>query len=187
MTYAENLENLKDISENSSYTFIKADISDKNQIEEIFRSYDIDALINFATESHVDKSIDEQNVFLTSNVIGTQVLLDVAKMQWNFDFITENHIVKNLPFKPDVIITYWTKFAFNQKLVYKLSRTFEVPVLCFMMDMAPMTGGCHYANDCERYRGKCGSCLTLNSDKDRDLSKGVFFQKRIKIQDTKWE
>lgn len=82
LTYAGNLENLKDISENQNYTFIKADIRDRAKIDEIFTSYSIDTVVNFAAESHVDRSIVEPEVFLTTNIIGTQVLLDIAKKHW---------------------------------------------------------------------------------------------------------
>lgn len=85
LTYAGNLENLKDISDNSNYTFIKADIRDRVKIDEIFSSYDIDTVVNFAAESHVDRSIEEPEVFLTTNIIGTQVLLDVAKKHWKIN------------------------------------------------------------------------------------------------------
>ena len=82
LTYAGNLENLKDVSDNTNYTFIKADIRDREKIDEVFSSYDIDSVVNFAAESHVDRSIEEPEVFLTTNIIGTQVLLDVAKKHW---------------------------------------------------------------------------------------------------------
>ncbi len=82
LTYAGNLENLKDISIEAKYSFIKADIRDRNKIDKIFNSYNINAVINFAAESHVDRSIEEPEVFLTTNIIGTQVLLDVAKKYW---------------------------------------------------------------------------------------------------------
>jgi len=82
LTYAGNLENLKDIADNLNYIFIKADIRDKEKIDEIFASYGIDTVVNFAAESHVDRSIVEPEVFLTTNVIGTQTLLDVAKKYW---------------------------------------------------------------------------------------------------------
>ena len=82
LTYAGNLENLKDVSDNPNYVFIKADIRDRARMEEIFGSYHIDTVVNFAAESHVDRSIEEPEVFLTTNVIGTQVLLDTAKKYW---------------------------------------------------------------------------------------------------------
>lgn len=82
LTYAGNLENLKDIADNPNYIFIRADIRDREKIDEIFSTYDIDAVVNLAAESHVDRSIVEPEIFLTTNIIGTQVLLDVAKKYW---------------------------------------------------------------------------------------------------------
>lgn len=82
LTYAGNLENLKDIDGNPNYEFIKVDIRDREKIEEIFESNDITSVVNFAAESHVDRSIEEPEVFLTTNIIGTQVLLDTAKKYW---------------------------------------------------------------------------------------------------------
>ncbi len=82
LTYAGNLENLKDIVDNPNYIFIRADIRDREKIDEIFSAYDIDAVVNFAAESHVDRSIVEPEIFLTTNIIGTQVLLDIAKQYW---------------------------------------------------------------------------------------------------------
>jgi dTDP-glucose 4,6-dehydratase len=82
LTYAGNLENLKDIVDNPNNVFIRADIRDRDKIDEIFASYNIDTVVNFAAESHVDRSIVEPEVFLTTNIIGTQVLLDVAKKYW---------------------------------------------------------------------------------------------------------
>jgi len=82
LTYAGNLENLKGIEDNKNHTFVKADIRDRDKIEEIFEKHDITSVVNFAAESHVDRSIEEPEVFLTTNVIGTQVLLDTAKKYW---------------------------------------------------------------------------------------------------------
>ncbi len=82
LTYAGNLENLMDIVNNKNYTFIKSDIRDREKIDEIFTTYNIDTVVNFAAESHVDRSIVEPEIFLTTNIMGTQVLLDVAKIHW---------------------------------------------------------------------------------------------------------
>lgn len=82
LTYAGNLENLKDVKDNPNYTFVKADIRDRAKIDEIFVTYGIDAVVNFAAESHVDRSIVEPEIFLTTNVYGTQVLIDIAKKYW---------------------------------------------------------------------------------------------------------
>jgi dTDP-glucose 4,6-dehydratase len=85
LTYAGNLENLKDIVDNPNYVFIRADIRDREKIDDIFASYGIDTVVNFAAESHVDRSIVEPEVFLTTNIIGTQVLLDTAKKYWKIN------------------------------------------------------------------------------------------------------
>ena len=85
LTYAGNLENLKDIDGSSNYEFIKVDIRDREKIEEIFENNDIASVVNFAAESHVDRSIEEPEVFLTTNIIGTQVLLDTAKKYWKIN------------------------------------------------------------------------------------------------------
>jgi dTDP-glucose 4,6-dehydratase len=85
LTYAGNLENLKDVSDSPNYSFIKVDIRDKGKIDEIFSSHNVDAVVNFAAESHVDRSIEDPEVFLTTNVFGTQVLLDVAKRYWKIN------------------------------------------------------------------------------------------------------
>lgn len=82
LTYAGNLENLKGVESNTNYKFIKVNIADRDKIDEVFTAYDINAIINFAAESHVDRSIEEPEVFLTTNIIGTQVLLDTAKKYW---------------------------------------------------------------------------------------------------------
>lgn len=82
LTYAGNLENLRDIENNEKYTFIKGDIADVQLIDEIFMKYEIDTVVNFAAESHVDRSIENPEIFLMTNVRGTQVLLDTAKRHW---------------------------------------------------------------------------------------------------------
>ena len=82
LTYAGNLENLKDIDSNPNYEFVQVDIRDRVKIEDIFKNNDIASVINFAAESHVDRSIEEPEVFLTTNIIGTQVLLDTVKKYW---------------------------------------------------------------------------------------------------------
>ncbi len=79
LTYAGNLENLKDIENRDNYTFIKADITDKDAIMKIFEENDIDRVVHFAAESHVDRSIKNPEVFVKTNVLGTAVMLNCAK------------------------------------------------------------------------------------------------------------
>lgn len=82
LTYAGNLENLKCVEQNPNYSFIKVDIRNKTDVSSIFDSYPIDWVVNFAAESHVDRSILNPEDFLTTNIIGTQVLLEAAKQHW---------------------------------------------------------------------------------------------------------
>jgi dTDP-glucose 4,6-dehydratase len=77
LTYCGNLENLKEIEDNPNYTFIKGDITHKELIYKT--ASDIDYIINFAAESHVDRSIEDPEIFIKSNILGTQVLLEAAK------------------------------------------------------------------------------------------------------------
>ena len=82
LTYAGNLENLKDIEDRENYTFIRADICDSDTIMKIFEENDIDRVVHFAAESHVDRSIRNPEVFVKTNVLGTLVMLNAAKAAW---------------------------------------------------------------------------------------------------------
>ncbi len=77
LTYAGCLENLDDVSSDSRYTFVKGDINDANIVNEVMK--DVDAVVNFAAESHVDRSIDNPSLFLETNIFGTYTLLQSAK------------------------------------------------------------------------------------------------------------
>lgn len=79
LTYAGNLENLKDIEELSNYKFVKGDIADRQFINQLFKEEKFDYVLNFAAESHVDRSITNPDIFIQTNIQGTQVLLDAAK------------------------------------------------------------------------------------------------------------
>lgn len=82
LTYAGNLENLKDVENNPNYVLVKGDIRDRELLEELFQKYEITGVINFAAESHVDRSIEDPEIFLLTNILGTQALLDTAKRHW---------------------------------------------------------------------------------------------------------
>ncbi len=82
LTYAGDLENLKEVEENDNYTFIKGNICNRELVEFIFDTYDIRGIIHFAAESHVDNSIKNPGVFIETNVNGTFTLLDVAYKKW---------------------------------------------------------------------------------------------------------
>ena len=86
LTYAGNLENLADIELNfqssGRYTFVKGDICNKRLLKELFSTYQFDAVIHLAAESHVDRSIENPQAFLETNILGTAALLDAAKHSW---------------------------------------------------------------------------------------------------------
>ena len=82
LTYAGNPENLKEIETRDNYTFVKADITDKEAVSRIFAENDIDTVVHFAAESHVDRSITDPEVFVRTNVLGTATLLNAARAAW---------------------------------------------------------------------------------------------------------
>lgn len=79
LTYAGNLENLEDVQGNPNYTFVKGNIANRELVDELVKKHTIDVIVNFAAESHVDRSITEPDAFVKNNILGTQALLDVAK------------------------------------------------------------------------------------------------------------
>jgi dTDP-glucose 4,6-dehydratase len=82
LTYAGNLENLKSIENDKRHIFVQGNICDKELVEELFEKYEIDYVVNFAAESHVDRSITNPEIFVETNVIGTTNLLNCAKNAW---------------------------------------------------------------------------------------------------------
>lgn len=82
LTYAGNLENLKSVEGNPNYSFVQADICDKAAISKLFCENDIDYVVNFAAESHVDRSISDPEIFVKTNVLGTVNMLQCAKEAW---------------------------------------------------------------------------------------------------------
>ena len=83
LTYAGNPDNLVTIEKDKRYTFVKGDIADASLAEKLFKHYDFDAVVHFAAESHVDRSIIGPEIFVMTNVLGTQVLLEAARKEWN--------------------------------------------------------------------------------------------------------
>lgn len=82
LTYAGNLENLEAVEQHPRYTFIKGDVRDEALVDRIFTEHQIDTVVHFAAETHVDRSVTDPQIFLTTNIFGTQVLLDAAKKHW---------------------------------------------------------------------------------------------------------
>jgi len=86
LTYAGNLENLKDIEKKPNYEFVKGDIVDANFLQKLFTKYQFDGVIHLAAESHVDRSISNPTEFIYTNIVGTVNLLNAAKHCWKNDF-----------------------------------------------------------------------------------------------------
>ena len=86
LTYAGNLDNLKQVEGNSRYQFVKGDICDSGLVSRLFREFDFDGVVHFAAESHVDRSITGPEQFVKTNVLGTLVLLQAAKESWEGSF-----------------------------------------------------------------------------------------------------
>ena len=83
LTYAGNLENLRDIEQDRRYTFVKGDIRDEEQVRGALRRFEVDTVVNFAAETHVDRSILTPDSFVSVNVLGTQTLLECCRQYWS--------------------------------------------------------------------------------------------------------
>jgi dTDP-glucose 4,6-dehydratase len=110
LTYAGNLENLKGVDDKPNYHFVKGDMANRELVEYIFERFKPCYVVNFAAESHVDRSIEGPEIFIKTNVYGTQVLLDVAKEYWQkneiFDSarflqISTDEVYGSLPLESD--------------------------------------------------------------------------------------
>ena len=122
LTYAGNLENLKSVEGRKNYTFVKADICDKEAIRKIFAKNDIDRVIHFAAESHVDRSIKEPELFVKTNVLGTANMLNCAKEAWElpdgtfkpgkkFHHVSTDEVYGSLPEDPNAYFYETTPYA----------------------------------------------------------------------------
>jgi len=138
LTYAGNLENLRDIENNHNYKFIKGDIADRKIIDEIFKSRKIDAVINFAAESHVDRSIEDPGVFIQTDIYGTYVLLEAVKKYDSKIFlqISTDEVygsIENGSFKEDDPLKpnspYSASKAGAEMIVRSFYKTYKTPVI----------------------------------------------------------
>lgn len=108
LTYAGNLETLTEAMKNENFRFVKGDITDRNAVYALFEEEHFDAVVNFAAESHVDRSIDEPEIFLKTNILGTQVLLDACRQYGNIRFhqVSTDEVYGDLPLdRPDLFFT----------------------------------------------------------------------------------
>jgi len=141
LTYAGNMETLTNVLENSAFHFIRADIRDRKDIFDLFESERPDMVVNFAAESHVDRSIENPALFLETNVMGTQVLLDACRKYGvgRFHQVSTDEVYGDLPLeRPDLFFTeetpihasspYSASKAAADLLALAYHRTFGVPV-----------------------------------------------------------
>lgn len=141
LTYAGNLETLKEVANKPNYKFVKGDIADRTFIMELFEKEKFDIVVNFAAESHVDRSITDPGIFVQTNVMGTQVLLDAAKATGvkRYHQVSTDEVYGDLPLdRPDLFFTeetplhtsspYSSSKASADLFVLSYYRTFGLPV-----------------------------------------------------------
>ncbi len=141
LTYAGNLETLKSVLEDSRLRFVHRDITDREAVYHLFEEENFDAVVNFAAESHVDRSIDTPEVFLKTNILGTQVLLDACNRfgTGRYHQVSTDEVYGDLPLdRPDLFFTeetpihtsspYSASKASADLLVTAYYRTYGTPV-----------------------------------------------------------
>lgn len=141
LTYAGNLATLEKAMQNPNFRFFKGDITDRKAVYGLFEEEKFDAVINFAAESHVDRSIEAPEVFLKTNILGTQVLLDAARKYGNIRYhqVSTDEVYGDLPLdRPDLFFTeetpihtsspYSASKASADLLVMAYYRTYGLPV-----------------------------------------------------------
>ncbi|WP_434309632.1 dTDP-glucose 4,6-dehydratase [Hominifimenecus sp. rT4P-3] len=141
LTYAGNLETLKPVEGRSNYHFVRGDISDRPFIMELFEKEGFDIVVNFAAESHVDRSIEEPEAFVKTNVLGTQVLLDASRKYGvkRYHQVSTDEVYGDLPLdRPDLFFTeetplhtsspYSSSKASADLFVLAYYRTYGLPV-----------------------------------------------------------
>jgi dTDP-glucose 4,6-dehydratase len=138
LTYAGNLQNLKDVENNKNYGFVKGDIADRKAVSDIFRKNRIDAVINFAAESHVDRSIEDPGVFIQTDIYGTFMLLEAVKQYRSSIFlqistdevygsIEDGSFKEGDPLKPNS--PYSASKAGAEMIVRSFYKTYGTPVI----------------------------------------------------------
>ena len=141
LTYAGNLETLEKAMQNPNFRFFKGDITDRKAVYGLFEEESFNAVVNFAAESHVDRSIEAPEVFLKTNILGTQVLLDAARKYGNIRYhqVSTDEVYGDLPLdRPDLFFTeetpihtsspYSASKASADLLVMAYFRTYGLPV-----------------------------------------------------------
>ncbi len=141
LTYAGNLSTLEPVMENHNFRFVKADICDREAVYKLFEEETPDMVVNFAAESHVDRSIENPGIFLETNIMGTAVLMDACRKYGirRFHQVSTDEVYGDLPLdRPDMLFTeetplhtsspYSSSKASADLLVLSYHRTYKLPV-----------------------------------------------------------
>lgn len=141
LTYAGNLSTLEKVNDNKNFRFVKADICDRQAVYKLFEEENPDIVVNFAAESHVDRSIETPEIFLQTNIIGTAVLMDACRKYGikRYHQVSTDEVYGDLPLdRPDLFFTentplhtsspYSSSKASADLLVLSYYRTFGLPV-----------------------------------------------------------
>ncbi|MCF6255900.1 MAG: glycosyltransferase [Gammaproteobacteria bacterium] len=102
----------------------------------------------------------------------------------NINFYSGRELLKKMPFKPDVIIVGWVDGFITPKILHDLSRVINVPIIWYLMDMAPLTGGCHFSWGCIKYMDGCGGCPAIESGHENDASRKNILVKQNLMEKT---
>lgn len=132
LTYAGNLETLEDALKNPKVKFIKGDIADRQAVFEMFEQEKFDIVVNFAAESHVDRSIENPGIFLVSNIIGTQTLLDACRKYGiqRYHQVSTDEVYGDLPLdRPDLFFTETTLLQRLHRIPHQKHRRIFLPLL----------------------------------------------------------
>lgn len=141
LTYAGNLSTLEPVMDNPNFRFVKADICDRETVDKLFEEEHPDIVVNFAAESHVDRSIEDPGIFLQTNIIGTSVLMDACRKYGiqRYHQVSTDEVYGDLPLdRPDLFFTeetpihtsspYSSSKAAADLLVLAYHRTYGLPV-----------------------------------------------------------
>jgi len=141
LTYAGNIKTLDEANQNANFTFVKGDIADREEVYSLFEKYNPNVVVNFAAESHVDRSIVDPSIFLRTNIIGTGVLMDACRKYGinRFHQVSTDEVYGDLPLdRPDLFFTeetplhtsspYSASKASADLLVQAYHRTYKLPI-----------------------------------------------------------
>lgn len=141
LTYAGNMATLEEAMKNPQFVFVKGDIANRDDVEKLFVEYKPDIVVNFAAESHVDRSIENPSIFLQTNIMGTQVLMDACRKHGitRYHQVSTDEVYGDLPLdRPDMFFTestplhtsspYSASKASADLLVMAYHRTYQLPV-----------------------------------------------------------